>query len=175
MRIRQVKPAFWTDSRIAELPDSTRLFYVGLWMLADDGGWFRVDVPSMGAELYSYEGRAKRERGVIASLDRLKAAGRIVLHDCGHGVIPTFAEHQRLAGETKRVLTVKREHSLCPRIPANPRDIPPDPDTVSEGTGKVRDGSESHGTPRAGEPGGPLAESSEWQQKVDRKTALGAN
>jgi hypothetical protein len=41
VRIRQVKPAFWADSRLAELPERTRLFYIGLWMIADDAGWLR--------------------------------------------------------------------------------------------------------------------------------------
>ena len=52
MRIRQVKPAFWTDARIAALPAPARLFYIGLWMVADDAGWLRWDPSQIANELY---------------------------------------------------------------------------------------------------------------------------
>lgn len=167
VRIRQVKPAFWTDSRIAELSAPCRLFYIGLWMLADDAGWFRADVPSIGVELYGYETRTRRERSVAAFLEALGASGRIVLLPCGHGYIPAFSEHQRLAGETKRVVSVKRDHESCPHTPATPRVSPLIPDTVRSGTVSSGKGQERNGQSRASDPEGPRA-ISEFQSRVPR-------
>lgn len=166
MRIRQVKPAFWTDATIAELPASVRLFYIGLWMLADDAGWFRWDVPQIANELYGYESRRKRERDVGAFADLLEGSQRFARLDCGHAFIPTLMTHQRISGEGKRVLTFSREHQSCPRVPAETRDSPPIPDTVRNGRERVRNVTVRNGTPRAGEPDGPLAEVTEFRARV---------
>ena len=137
MRIRQIKPAFWSDGRIAELPEGTRLFYVGLWMIADDAGWFRWDPVEVARDLYGYEGRARRERRTAAMFDQLTAIGRIVLHECGHAEVPKLGDHQHLAGSTKQVRSSFNEHLRgCvsptpahpredPRTPADPRESPP--------------------------------------------------
>ena len=70
MRIRQVKPSFFKDPLMAELTPPVRLFYVGLWMLADDAGWFRWDVAEVGNELYGYEPRGRISRGRCKRDDR---------------------------------------------------------------------------------------------------------
>lgn len=143
MRIRQVKPAFWTDSRVADLPPAARLFYIGLWMVADDAGWLRWDVAQLGAELFSFDARGEREANVSEWGDLLEVAGRIVRHACGHAHIPTLADHQRMAAATKRVTAVEREHQACPadsrgnpRTSAAPRSKPVIPDTERKGKGK---------------------------------------
>ena len=128
-----MKPAFWSDSRIAELPERTRLFYIGLWMLADDGGWFAWDPVEAGKELYGFDGRRARERRVTEMIDQLVKAGRVTLHPCGHGEIPTLEEHQRLSGSTKQVRTFQREHAACLRGPAGSSERPADPRPVRSG------------------------------------------
>jgi hypothetical protein len=146
MRIRQVKPSFFKDARMAELPAPVRLTYIGLWMLADDAGYYRWDVAEAGLELYGYESRTKRERDVAKHLEALVKAGRVTDLGCGHVLIPTLTDHQRFGGPTKRVTTYQREHADCPRIPATPRDSPPIPDTVRNGTERYGDGTERSGT-----------------------------
>lgn len=138
MRIRQVKPAFWSDARIAELPDAVRLFYIGLWMEADDAGWFRWDPVEVARDLYGFEGRARRERRVAAMFQALCEAGRITLHPCGHAEVPTLTTHQRLAGPEKQVKTALTEHArVCNAPPRVPPQVPADPrhGTVREGRG----------------------------------------
>ena len=111
MRIRQVKPAFWSDPIIGDLAIPARLTYIGLWGLADDAGWLRLDVPAIAAELYCFEPRARREKDVAAHLAALQAARRIVAEpDCRHASIPTLTNHQRFAAITKRVFTFRNEH-----------------------------------------------------------------
>src|SRR3990167_279483 len=41
-RIRAIKPEFWTDEKVVQLPLAARLVFIGLWNLADDEGylWF---------------------------------------------------------------------------------------------------------------------------------------
>ncbi len=43
MRIRSIKPEFWTDSLIVSLPRDIRLLFIGLWNVADDHGWIPDD------------------------------------------------------------------------------------------------------------------------------------
>lgn len=122
MRIRQVKPDYWRDERLSELSDTDRLIYIGLWMEADDAGWFRENVTEIASDLFPYQGRAARERKVCATLDRLRALGRIVSHPCGHSIVPKMESHQRFSSPEKRVFTVAKAHQTCP--PAVPRGYP---------------------------------------------------
>jgi len=130
VRIRQVKPAFWTDARIAALPPAARLFYIGLWMEADDAGWLRWDPSQIANELYGYESRRRRERDVEAFLALLVEAERVIVHPCGHVEIPKLTTHQHLSITSKQVRTILREHAECqdsPPFPAETRGDPPGP------------------------------------------------
>lgn len=153
MRIRQVKPAFWSDDKLAGLSEATRLFYIGLWMIADDAGWFRWNPVETAGDLYRYETRTRRERRVCDMFERLSDAGRVVLHPCGHAFIPTMTNHQRLSGVAKQVQTSWKEHQACviPQVPADPRDSPQEPADPRHGTGRNGIGTErEQGTERNG-------------------------
>ncbi len=76
MRIRQVKPSFWSDSVLSGLPEATRLFYIGTWCLADDAGWLDCNIPEIAHQLYGYGARTAREAKVTKMLATL-----IVLND----------------------------------------------------------------------------------------------
>ena len=142
MRIRQVKPEFWKDAKLADLSEGARLFYVGTWQLCDDAGWMRWDVANIAAELYPFERRGSRERRVDRHAGSLVRLGRLHLHDCGHAQVPKMPSHQHLAGSTRRVTSIAAEHSKC-GIPATPRDSPRLPAPVS--IGSVRSVSVSDG------------------------------
>lgn len=183
MRIRQVKPSFFKDPIMAELSPATRLFYVGLWMIADDAGWLRWDAAEIGLELFGYEARGRRERNVTAYLAELVAAKRVIHHDCGHVSIPKFLDHQRLAGLTKQVRTVAKEHEkeCSPTTPANPRGLPQSTDTVRNGNGNgtgtvsgtVRNGSERlSAPPRADETPRDDETESDFRKRVGLPTFL---
>lgn len=141
VRSRQIKPAFFKDALIARLAVPVRLFYIGLWMLADDAGYLRWDPGEAANELYGYEARGRRERRVVAFLGVLEEAGRVVVFGCGHVFIPHLIDHQHLAGLTKRVLTDQRAHAKCgiPPLPADARGSPQKPALVR--LGSVRLGS----------------------------------
>ena len=132
MRIRQVKPEFWRDEHLGDLSDTARLVYVGLWMQADDAGWFRENLTEIAADLFPFSSRATRERKVSTSLSALLSLGRIVSHPCGHTFIPKMAEHQRFSAPDKRVYSVSRQHEKCSSTvtPAGTRGSPRFPATV---------------------------------------------
>lgn len=141
MRIRQVKPEFWADAKLAELPERTRLFYIGLWGIADDAGWLRWDPVEAARELYGFESRKFRERRVVDMFGQLSDAGRVIAYPCGHVFIPKLTQHQHLAGSTRQVKTTEREHSRCaPPDPADARGAPPSPALVRLGNGQVSQG-----------------------------------
>lgn len=175
-----MKPAFWADSRLAELPEPTRLFYIGLWMIADDAGWLRWDPIEVARDLYGYDGRAKRERRSTAMFDELLRAGRVILHPCGHAEVPKLANHQHLSVVAKQVRTVNNEHlrECGPASPAQTRGNPPSPvdprpvngtdvDMDGNGTDRVGKGTARADAPRA------VHEPTEFQQRVPREEALG--
>lgn len=150
MRIRQVKPAFWSDATIARLGEATRLCYIGTWCLADDAGFLDADVSEIGHALYGYEARQGREKKVARMIGELVKAGRVIDHGCGHLEVPTMVGHQHLAGSTKQVRTVQNDHlrRCISSIPADPREDPRDPAAPRPGNGQVM---VSNGTVRSGQ------------------------
>lgn len=111
MRIRQIKPDFWSDKVLSGMDDGTRLFYVGLWMEADDDGFFRNDPDRIAADLYPYKSVAGRERFVRGAMLRLADSGHVRMLDCGrHGQVPGLPKHQIVAS-TRRVVRVHGEHT----------------------------------------------------------------
>lgn len=114
MRSRLVRPEFWSDSLVAQLPDPVRLLYIGLWCVADDAGYLEWDYARIGSELMPYRmptARAKRVEQLSATLIE---SGRVRLLECGrHAVIPSLERHA-IAGGNKSE-RVRNEHSkVCP-------------------------------------------------------------
>jgi hypothetical protein len=54
-RIRTIKPEFWTDSLMVELPALARLLFVALWNAADDYGCLRDEPERLAMELMPRE------------------------------------------------------------------------------------------------------------------------
>lgn len=138
MRIRVVKPDYWHDRLLASFRPEVREFYIGLWMEADDTGWLRWQPEEIAADLYPYRGIATRERQVRAWLDQLIEAKRVILHPCGHAVIPTFGVHQRLGGN--RITRVRDQHLSCQSIQVQT--------STDESVRKVREGKGREGKVR---------------------------
>ena len=142
MRIRQIKPEFWSDAALqtATTPEE-QLFYIGTWNLADDAGWLRWEPVEIAADLYRYQPSAKRLKAVERCAAKLSALGRIVIYECGHAFIPTLTKHQHLSAETKRVYTIVREHEERCGLRELPADSRGDPRSAGrDGFGQVRKG-----------------------------------
>lgn len=148
MRIRQIKPSWWLDKDLrTRLNADAREFYIGLWMVADDGGWFDWDVTRIAAELYPYgtngaglfdtDPFVKREQDVAAWGAMLAgmcpARPHLVIYPCGHARVPKIADHQRYGG--RPVYTVGRAHERdCARTRADARTLPTGNGTERKGT-----------------------------------------
>jgi hypothetical protein len=103
VRTRLVRPEFWADSRMADLPDTTRLTYIGLWCLADDDGYIVWSVRDIAAELYRYEAPLRREKRVTRQMAELVTAERVEVLDCGlHAVIPSIPKYRIKGGNQTR-------------------------------------------------------------------------
>lgn len=53
-RIRSIKPEFWSDAKIADLPKATALFFIALWNFADDQGIIEDDSRSLALRIPMY-------------------------------------------------------------------------------------------------------------------------
>jgi hypothetical protein len=83
MRGRYLMREFWADSDLfLKLDAREREIMVGLWMLADDGGWLPRDIPAIAAAIYHYEDRSFREGWIRRAIDRLASIGKAEKHRC---------------------------------------------------------------------------------------------
>lgn len=143
-RIRSVKPEFWTDPDVVDLPMAARLLFIGSWNHADDFGVLpddprRLKLQVLPADDVDAEAMIDLlvERGLL--LRRVTPAGDRVL------VVRTFCIHQRIDkravgrwGHPDTFHEHPTEPDDAPTIPTDPaqsRAIPTDPAPGLEGTG----------------------------------------
>lgn len=137
MRIRQIRPEFFTDPVVSRLPVSTRLTYIGLWCIADDAGWFRWDEAQIGAVLLPYDHPKHREAAIQKDMGRLAEVGRLKFHECGCVEIPTLAKHQRSGGKPSFVARDehRKRHSTDGPVPIQTKTVVTERNvTVGNGT-----------------------------------------
>lgn len=97
MRIRTIKPTFWTNDELAELKPLTRLLFIGLWCLADVRGRLEDRPKRIKAAVLPYD-----DFDVDAALDELAKSGFVVRYS--KDSIPVvqvsgFEKHQRITGK----------------------------------------------------------------------------
>jgi len=107
VRIRTVKPEFWTSKAIAKLAFPTRLLFVGLWNYADDEGRGLADPVLVRAAIFPLD-RDLSDDDVAAMLQELHRARLLTLYRAlpegsprsGGGselfAIRSWSEHQRI-------------------------------------------------------------------------------
>ena len=91
-RARNIKPAFFKNEDLVELPFETRLLFIGLWTLADREGKLEDRPKRIKMEVFPAD-NVDVDRG----LNDLAATGLIVryrVNDQNLLLIPKFAEHQ---------------------------------------------------------------------------------
>jgi hypothetical protein len=97
MRIRTIKPAFWTNEKLAALPDFARLLAIGLLNYADDHGFFWANSLMVRGALFPFEEDSTKVR---RSLEQLSGIGYLRLgvmpdgREVGHVI--NFKKHQRV-------------------------------------------------------------------------------
>ena len=108
MRIRQIRPEFFTDPVTGHLEPAVQVAYIALWCVADDDGWIDWDVPQIGALVYPYKSVRAREALIVRAGVALVAVGRLRVMDCGCARIPTLATHQKIGGN--KSFTARERH-----------------------------------------------------------------
>lgn len=95
-RIRTIKPDFWTDTLMVQLPPLARLLYIGLWNFADDHGRLPDEPERICMEVMPRED----EDEVESLVDLLIGLGRLsrVLTEKGSTYlqIEKWSQHQRV-------------------------------------------------------------------------------
>jgi hypothetical protein len=96
MRVRMIRPAYWTDADLhTRLTADAREFYIGLWMEADDAGFIAWDLDRIGADLYPYRPLGWRRTRLSRWMEALAVNGHVRALDCGkHAVIPNLPKYQ---------------------------------------------------------------------------------
>ncbi|WP_177418396.1 hypothetical protein [Pseudomonas sp. LS-2] len=98
-RARNIKPGFFSNELLVDLPAFDRLAFIGLWCLADREGRLEDRVKRIKIELFPCD-----DYDVNAGLSRLAAAGFITRYQvAGHSVIEivNFQKHQSPHGSEK--------------------------------------------------------------------------
>ncbi len=92
MRARNVKPGFFKNADLAELPFEARLLFIGLWCLADREGRLQDRPRQIRAEIFPYE----MEVDVESLLSKLtpKMVIRYVVKQQPYIQIQNFVKHQ---------------------------------------------------------------------------------
>lgn len=121
MRIRTIKPAFWTNEKMARLPDFARLLAIGLLNYADDHGYFWANPLLVRGALFPFEEDSTK---VLKGLSQLASEGFIRLgktpdgRDCG--VVVNFTTHQRVdkpqKSEIQPLATFEEGSKKVPRM-----------------------------------------------------------
>ena len=163
MRGRYLMREYWSDSDLfLRLSAEERELYVGLWMLADDEGWLRRDVPAIAAALFRYEDRKPREDRVRAGLGRLRDLGKLTSTPCRCLNLPAVARYPRAGKKTAEHRLEHQKHSAA--FKRNKPDLNPSPVPTRRNPSlpDVAREAEPSGSPR-----------SEFQERVSRMVALG--
>lgn len=97
MRIRTVKPEFWQDEEISDLPAETALLAIGLLNYADDEGYFKFHPKLIEASIFPLRELSLSIHGMLSELSNM---GFITLHEGSdgkkYGHISNFLKHQRV-------------------------------------------------------------------------------
>jgi len=94
-RIRTIKPEFWSNDRLSELPVETHMFAAALLNYCDDEGYFHAHEKKLGIELFPLR---DDYRSSTVHLQHLSRVGFITLHkgsdDRTYGHVSKFKQHQ---------------------------------------------------------------------------------
>jgi len=94
VRIRTVKPEFFTDSKVRSLPYEVRLLFIGLWCFADDTGRFEDDPKLIKALVFPTDEVNVPEK--LRYLAKEKLIKRYRVGKKNYFLIPNWHRHQRI-------------------------------------------------------------------------------
>ena len=95
-RIRSIKPSFFLDSELSQLSPMARLFFIGLWCLADREGRLKDKPMELGVQLIPYDLAKNNPIDLLKELDG-KFVIRYEVEGKKYLLINGFKKHQRPA------------------------------------------------------------------------------
>lgn len=112
MRIRTIKPEFWTSESVGKLSRDARLLFIALWSFADDEGRGRGAFPVLAGSLYPYDPTS----GELLPhwWGELEAAGMVRRYTVGGTWfydIPKWKQHQKIKKPTPSRIPPFPHHS----------------------------------------------------------------
>jgi hypothetical protein len=137
VRIRTIKPEFWSSLTVASLPVAPRLTFIGLWNYADDEGRGVLDARLIKAAIWPLDDKVTVAK-VQVHIDVLTAASLITVYSDGDRTyfsVNGWGEHQSIS---------KPRPSLFPEPSGKPPGPLPETSRL-EGKGKEQ-GRERKGT-----------------------------
>ena len=151
MRIRSIKPEFWSSPDVAALSDADRLLFIGLWSYVDDHGRGRDDVALIVAALFPHD-MVANPRDTVAKvrdgLARLSEANLILRYTVAsrtYFLVTGWGKHQRVdKPKASRIPEpTEEENGTFPQNDANREsvanlrdDVATPRDTLAPGTGE---------------------------------------
>jgi hypothetical protein len=124
MRARNIKPDFFTDEKLIKLTFSERLFFIGLWCLADSEGFFEIKPHEMKLKIFP-----EQKVDLIKMLKSLEKAKVVKLYS-QHGFLPNFIKHQRPHPKEKKSIVNKEIREHLEKLNGEPCNYPADPSDI---------------------------------------------
>lgn len=105
-RIRTIKPEFWTDEKIVQLPYQARLAFIGMWNFCDDEGRLMDEPARIKMQVLPAD-----DVDMEIVLEILIAAGLIERYESEENsvlVIKNFLEHQVISHPAKSKIKIEQ-------------------------------------------------------------------
>lgn len=119
MRIRSIKPEFWTSESMGRVSREARLFFVGLWSLADDSGRTRAASRMLASLLYPYDDDARAHvDDWLAELEREQCIRRYEVGGNHYLEVCNWLSHQKIDRPSPSKLPAPPEALASPREPS---------------------------------------------------------
>jgi len=180
MRIRSIKPEFFTHEGLYEAEQESKLplrvAFIGLWCAADREGRFRWEPRRLGVQILPYD-NADFSR-VLHALTTRGFVVRYRVGDASFGCIPSFLKHQvinnRESGSSLPEMTAESVESLTiSRDDDASGTREPHEEDACEGEGKGREGKGTTSRiPKADEPVGFPEFWECYPKKVNKQDAI---
>lgn len=118
VRIRTIKPQFWTSGDIKRQSDSVALFFIGLWNAADDEGKLKYDPVEISARLGGRWDAGK----VRLFVGKLVAGGQIIVSQDSGWLRVVNWSHQKINRPLRPSVKVEEIEWLTKRDSLNAHD-----------------------------------------------------
>lgn len=175
MRIRTIKPEFWSHPVMARLDDATKLLAIGLLNFADDHGYFYADEKLIRSALRAFDDDSSIVRRSLVELEKTGFVSIRQHPTHGNvGCVTSFSKHQRVdrpkPSEIKELYDSTNDRGLIDDESTKHRRSIDDQSTL-EGKGKECNGT---GKRRGADAQGLPSEFEEFWDAYPRRVQKGA-